>query len=273
MKKVIVIGIVAACMVACAAAAYALPTTASASTWRVYLEASESTTVGQYLDTEGTCQLGTSTTVSNDESNDAVGAGYYNTHEDPDGADTEISSLAVNTASAEISAYDLPTGTNQTPARYNQEIYDPIGTTYPTGGEYVWNMNLFVGTSYTSTYGATTVTLSGWTTSKKGSAVLPTGFTTLALYETSNTGLNFVAADSTLLWNVASSSTLDAATSAAPNYDSSFSVATAGDGVTSAYHLQLVASTPAVVSPEPGSLLALLSGLVGIVGYGIRRRK
>lgn len=39
-------------------------------------------------------------------------------------------------------------------------------------------------------------------------------------------------------------------------------------------YLQLVASTvPPVEVPEPGSMLAMFSGLVGLVGFGIRRRK
>lgn len=40
---------------------------------------------------------------------------------------------------------------------------------------------------------------------------------------------------------------------------------------------RLVATTPAsgpvVITPEPGSMLAMFSGLVGLVGFGIRRRK
>lgn len=36
---------------------------------------------------------------------------------------------------------------------------------------------------------------------------------------------------------------------------------------------QIVASKEVVVTPEPGSILAMLSGLVGLAGYSIRRRK
>lgn len=38
---------------------------------------------------------------------------------------------------------------------------------------------------------------------------------------------------------------------------------------------KLVATTPAlpVITPEPGSMVALFSGLVGLLGFGIRRRK
>lgn len=54
-------------------------------------------------------------------------------------------------------------------------------------------------------------------------------------------------------------------TSAAPNWSYTFPYRAEG------YDLQLVASAPLI--PEPGSILALASGLVGLVGFGIRRRK
>jgi len=54
--------------------------------------------------------------------------------------------------------------------------------------------------------------------------------------------------------------------STAPNWSQTFAYRAEG------YDLQLVASAPQVI-PEPGSVLALASGLVGLVGFGIRRRK
>lgn len=67
---------------------------------------------------------------------------------------------------------------------------------------------------------------------------------------------------STLLWTVPQ---LTSGTAAAPTFTRNFDFV-AGSPIS----LQLVATT---VVPEPGSMVALLSGLVGLVGFGIRRRK
>jgi len=48
---------------------------------------------------------------------------------------------------------------------------------------------------------------------------------------------------------------------------------TIGAGVNNVEYFEIVAQGPIVPTPEPGSLVALFSGLVGLVGYGIRRRK
>ena len=58
-------------------------------------------------------------------------------------------------------------------------------------------------------------------------------------------------------------------------YETSGSITTPVFSTTFAYDgtsipLQLVASADV---PEPGSMLAMFSGLVGLVGFGIRRRK
>lgn len=42
---------------------------------------------------------------------------------------------------------------------------------------------------------------------------------------------------------------------------------------TDAHYFTVVAGTAPASVPEPGSMLAMLSGLVGLVGFGIRRRK
>lgn len=54
---------------------------------------------------------------------------------------------------------------------------------------------------------------------------------------------------------------------AAPNYQGTFAYGGGDDLI----RLQVVASTEPL--PEPGSMLAMFSGLVGLVGFGIRRRK
>jgi len=48
-----------------------------------------------------------------------------------------------------------------------------------------------------------------------------------------------------------------------------------GTAANPAVTFRLTATTPAIEQPvpEPGSMLAMFSGLVGLVGYGIRRRK
>lgn len=65
----------------------------------------------------------------------------------------------------------------------------------------------------------------------------------------------------TILWTVPYSVS---GTSALPTFTHNF----AYDGTPIA--LQLVATAPV---PEPGSMVALFSGLIGLVGFGIRRRK
>jgi len=57
--------------------------------------------------------------------------------------------------------------------------------------------------------------------------------------------------------------------SATPAY--SFTWTSATNINSKAFEFQLEAFMPTV--PEPGSIVAMLSGLVGLVGYGIRRRK
>lgn len=52
---------------------------------------------------------------------------------------------------------------------------------------------------------------------------------------------------------------------------SSIAVLKTGTAEAPAVTFRLTATTPGI--PEPGSMLAMLSGLIGLVGFGIRRRK
>jgi len=67
-------------------------------------------------------------------------------------------------------------------------------------------------------------------------------------------------------------------TAANPNYTTTISFTdpngdVAGVGTGYSQSLKLVATYSVVSTPEPGSMVAMLSGLIGLVGYGIRRRK
>lgn len=87
-------------------------------------------------------------------------------------------------------------------------------------------------------------------------------------------GANTINGDTIVeLWKVGDKDPLytfksgDAGTASAPLFTSqAFDIA-----ANQALNFQLRAYTPAV--PEPGSLVAMLSGLVGLVGFGVRRRK
>jgi len=121
----------------------------------------------------------------------------------------------------------------------------------PTGGKIVWNLNVTAG----STFAGTAFVMTAWNPSSGAndidntmSTVAP--FCKIELYK-----------DGALLFNFDPTKNGAVAT---PQYTGQFSIA-AGETQTG---YQLVYSVP-----EPGSMVALFSGLVGLVGYGIRRRK
>ena len=102
-----------------------------------------------------------------------------------------------------------------------------------------------------------TITISGWVPSTQ--KLDEAGQTSVVeLWLASDYGVT----GKTALWSVPQNTS---GTSGAPNYTSSAFAYTGTD-----IGLKLVAYTP---TPEPGSILVLASGLVGLAGFGIRRRK
>ena len=261
MKKVLVIGIVSAMMVGGAAVAFASD---SFNNWAIELQASTTTGTAAFNQTYvGIASNCTSNTTKN-------------------GADAEVTTI--NTNQAEITAYDktatlTSTTDNYGCSRYKIEYYKPMAPG-PYNGQPtpdVWNMNMFVAGTASTFGGNGQIQLLAWQPSKNGTANIgldPSLYYSIGLYITSNTGMDFNAADSSLLWDIkglngvnsTSTSGEFSTTMSAVNYGTV--VAGSGGLGSTAYHLQMVAFTP-----EPGSLLVLLSGCVGLVGYGIRRRK
>lgn len=165
------------------------------------------------------------------------------------GEDTEL--LADNANQAEIICVDLPSIDPTKDPRWSQDRRSPLAV----GQSHVWNLLLFVGPTYDAdTQGD--IVLKGWQPAKVGLTTCgldPSEFNDLALYYNGEK-----------IWDIKA---LDGAngSAAAPQFTTNFAPVVRAD----AYELQLVASTV----PEPGSFVALLSGFVGLVGYGIRRRK
>jgi hypothetical protein len=129
-----------------------------------------------------------------------------------------------------------------------------------------WDLRLWAGTTYPA--GTTTLRVAWWTVATKA---LPTTIN----------GVNYtytleVVGDATkkVVWE----NGIPAGTSTAPvgYWDfTNFSRIAATDAINSGIQLKFTAapSGGTIITPEPSSMVALASGLFGLVGFGIRRRK
>jgi len=112
-----------------------------------------------------------------------------------------------------------------------------------------WNLKLWVGNAAADT--DYTITLSAWNPAIGGlTGVAPT----VKLKQ-----------GSTTLWTVVGGTTGNSVT---PNYSGTFTLNSGPSGTNAITDLYIEA-----VVPEPGSMVAMLSGIIGLVGFGIRRRK
>jgi len=219
MKKLIVIGIVAAMVMGLAAAASAF--TAN-DTWYVQLRAENGGVC------QGTITAGTKPGASDD----------YVQVEDT-GFPGAVSG-AGEIIMTDLGAPGIPDG------RCNKDVRAPMLVNQVK----IWDMM-----AYINGQSAGTLTIKAWVSSS-GKITSPDFY--VALYDGVVTAGNYKSAKP--VWvaplNASGSST-------APQYTAVVSV----DGYK---RYTLVCSTQI---PEPGSMAAVLSGLVGLVGFGIRRRK
>jgi len=214
MKKLIVIGIVAAMVMGLAAAASA----GVNDNWVIQLRASDLNGANFMTAT----QFGTNATKTdgNDAGTDALLSGNPGT-------------------AAEIYCTDLGGAS----PRWYKDIRAPFA-----GATKVWNLVLTAGISYADTK----IKVTGWNPTGASYDLLPSALSgfTVTLYQGPTVIYRFDPDVN--------------GTSTAPQFTKIF------DYSGSPIALQLKMEP---IIPEPGSMVAVLSGLVGLVGFGIRRRK
>lgn len=159
-----------------------------------------------------------------------------------DGVDGQDAANTAGTGSAVVLAcFDLG------PGAANNGYYKDIRLTQPQ----TWNLKLWVQAGFNKSQ----IKLSGWNPSGSYD-LLPPGYKlTAPAY-----GLSFVFDGNSN------------GTSTAPQFTWTFN-ASLHRGVENAVLLTLAPVEEQPPIPEPGSIVALASGLVGLVGFGIRRRK
>lgn len=153
----------------------------------------------------------------------------------------------------EIISTDLTNAT--TDNRWNVDQRTP----YSGKGEVVWDLNMYAVTGFASS----TIYLNAWNTTAGG---LNAAGPAVTLYQVNDgTKVKLYTFDPAKLGTWSSSAGVGGAF-----FQQGFTYTANGLGSESnPYKFQLVAGTV----PEPGSLVAMLSGLAGLVGFGIRRRK
>jgi hypothetical protein len=239
MKKIIVIGIAVMLMGMAVAAQAAIDTM-----WCVELQAFGASGSGS---TAGTLVLG-SVTQSNVMDWNVAGA-------NGDSRDSELTDESPDGAT--VVAIDMPTKRTSGSALW---VTDKRPTMVANQTQ-IWNIELY--TPVAPGYADSTMVLKVWQPSK-----ISTLFTGL---DTATGGYSVfqLKQGNEVLWDFIANSSLNnvgTGTAGAPLFTKSYD---ATGGRAGAYDLQLVVTTV----PEPGSIVAMLSGLVGLAGYGIRRRK